>query len=375
MHFRLQAEKPQSAEIAGMAEVNTEKTTHDKPGNPANHAADKAGEKNNTAGTGIVDEAGWAVSPTLKACAERCSFELVDGAIDCAVSGGADSLALLALAAHYVQQISIAKPQPSNSAQQTQERFRVTAHHVDHGVRENTQSEIELVKTVAHRLGVGFKSHRLDLKAGPNFEARARQARYEVLPTTITTGHTADDRCETMLINLMRGAGVTGLSPLRNPQRHPIIALRRSETEQIRIELGIEYFEDPTNTDPAFQRNRIRHELIGLMNDIAQRDVVEVISRQADLIGEDAELVDQLAASLQTTDAKKLQKAPKPLVRRALRKWIEQSWAIDHPPSLAAVERVMDVVYNRATSTDVSFGYRVERTNQQLRLVGPSTNS
>ena len=111
------------------------------------------------------------------------------------------------------------------------------------------------------------------------------QARFGCLPDRVATGHTLDDRAETMLINLLRGAARTGLSPLSDPERHPIVALRRSETQALCDSLDVAVVVDPSNDDPAFVRNRVRHEVLPLLNDVSRRDVAVVLDRQADVLG------------------------------------------------------------------------------------------
>jgi tRNA(Ile)-lysidine synthase len=202
--------------------------------------------------------------------------------------------------------------------------------------------------------------------AGPNLEARARDARYSVLPDDVMTGHTADDQAETVLINLMRGASSTGLAAMRPGLRRPILALRRMETVGLCRALGIATVEDPSNRYPIFLRNRIRHELLPVMNQLAGRDLVPVLTRQADLLRDDSDLLDELAAALDPTDAKQLTAAPLPLARRAVRRWL----TTDHPPDAATVERVLRVAGGQATGCDLGAGRRVERSHQRLRLLG-----
>jgi tRNA(Ile)-lysidine synthase len=267
----------------------------------------------------------------------------------CAVSGGADSLALLVLA---VEADCLA-----------------TAVHVDHGLRPGSADEALVVRAAASRFGAGFASERVAVEPGPNLEARARAARYRVLPAGALTGHTADDQAETVLLNLMWGAGLDGLAGMAPGGRHPILALRRHETRALCAAVGLVPVDDPSNADPAYRRNRVRHELLPLLDAIAGRDVAGVLARQASLLRAEAELLDMLAAALDTTDAKALAAAPVVLARRAVRRWLTTGG--DHPPDAGAVERVLAVARGEARAADVGSGRRVARTGQRLRLERP----
>ena len=130
-----------------------------------------------------------------------------------------------------------------------------------------------------------------DVGAGPNLEARARAARHAVLPEGTLLGHTADDQAETMLLNLLRGAGLDGLAAMAPDDRRPILALRRSETVALCAALGLEPVHDPSNDDPSIRRNRVRHEVLPLLADVAGRDVVPVLARQAGLLRDAVDLL------------------------------------------------------------------------------------
>ncbi|MFM8714161.1 MAG: ATP-binding protein, partial [Actinomycetota bacterium] len=97
------------------------------------------------------------------------------------------------------------------------------------------------------------------------------------------TGHTADDQAETTLINLLRGAGTAGLAGMRR-DRHPLLGLRRSETQGLCAALGVVPLHDPMNDESRFQRVRVREELMPLLIDISKRDIVDVLVRQAELL-------------------------------------------------------------------------------------------
>jgi len=279
----------------------------------------------------------------------RCSFPAPGVPLVCAVSGGADSLALLALA--------------------VAAGCEATAVHVDHGLRAGSAGEADVVEAAAARLGAAFQARRVDLVPGPNLEARARAARRDVLAPGAATGHTADDQAETVLLNLVRGAGLDGLAGIRPGPTKPILGLRRSETRQLCATLGLAVVRDASNDDPAFRRNRIRHDVLPLLDDVAARDVVAVLARQAALLGDEAELLDTLAAELDVTDARALSGAPAPLARRAIRRWLAEAGDAErHPPSAAAVERVLAVARGHTLACEVEGGLRVRRSAQRLSL-------
>jgi tRNA(Ile)-lysidine synthase len=274
--------------------------------------------------------------------------------VTCAVSGGADSLALLVLA--------------------VRAGCRVTAVHVDHGLRPGSGGEADVVRDVAATHGASFRAERVTVAAGPNLEARARAARYAALPPDALTGHTADDQAETVLLNLLRGAGLDGLAGM-DPARRPVRRLRRHETRALCAALGLQPVADPTNDDLGLRRNRVRHELLPLLDAIAERDVVPVLARQSDLARDDTAVLDELASALDPTDARGLAAAPAPLARRAVRAWLRAAGPggrEQHPPDAAATARVLAVARGEAVARELSGGWRVARTGGRLRVEGPA---
>ena len=220
----------------------------------------------------------------------------------------------------------------------------------------------------AERLGAGFIGLRVEVAAGPNLEARARAARFAVLPPDVATGHTAEDQAETVLLNLLRGAGAGGLAGMRVGRRHPILRLRRAETVRLVESLGLEVVTDPSNTDPLFRRNRIRSELVPLLSDVAGRDVVAVIVRQAELIADDVALLDDLAAGIDASSAAELTNAPVALARRAVRAWLKDESRPPYPPDAATVERVLAVARGEALACEIPGGRRLRRSQGRLVL-------
>jgi tRNA(Ile)-lysidine synthase len=293
-------------------------------------------------------------SPLLGQVLPRCRFPEKGTSVDCAVSGGADSLALLVLA--------------------VVAGLHVTAIHVDHGLRPESAAEAAHVEEVARRFGAVFVARRVAVPPGPNLEARARRARYDALPDGVLTGHTADDQAETVLLNLLRGAGVDGLAGMRANRGvlRPLVGLRRSETRALCRELGLRALEDPTNADLRFTRNRIRHQLLPCLADIGHRDPVPILSRQAELLADESTLLDDLAGAIDPTDAKALSAAPPALARRAVRQWLRSSGGPErHPPSAAEVDRVLRVARGTVVACQLTGGREVRRSAGRLRLQHP----
>ena len=278
--------------------------------------------------------------------AGRCRFP-DRSTLDCAVSGGADSLALLVLACHS------GRP--------------VNAVHVDHGLRPGSATDAEVVADAARRFGAGFASHRVRVDPGPNLEARARAARYAVLPAGVLTGHTADDQVETILLNLMRGAGLEGLSGIRR-ERRPLLDLRRSETVALCEQLGLQPVVDPTNEDLTLRRNRVRAHLVPLLDEIAERDVVPIVARQADHLRDVAEWLASQADTVDVREVSALLATPPPVASVALRRFIQEQTGADHPPDTDTVARSLDVVHGRIRSTELGRGWTLRRRQGLLRV-------
>jgi tRNA(Ile)-lysidine synthase len=275
-----------------------------------------------------------------------------------ACSGGADSVALLELAAHA--------------------GLAPLAVHVDHGLREGSGAEVAQVGALADALGAGFHSTRIAVDSGSNLEARARDARYRALEQArvahradvVLVGHTADDQAETVLLNVLRGAAAAGLAGMA--ARHgtivrPLLDLRRAETRALCDALGLAVFDDPMNDDRAFRRVAIRHDVLPYLSALAERDLVPVLARQAEILRSDSEFLDELAArawpGADGPRAASLVALPLPLARRALRQWLGAP-----PPSMAEVERVLAVAAGDARATELAGGRAVHRSTGVLVL-------
>jgi tRNA(Ile)-lysidine synthase len=180
-----------------------------------------------------------------------------------AVSGGPDSLALLLLAA-------AARP------------GLIQAASVDHALREESRAEAQAVAAICERLGVPHAILTVEWKQKPEtaIQERARNARYGLLAKwarekglkALITGHHADDQAETLVMRLLRGAGVKGLAGMRRFAKapgdglallRPLLGWRRAELEKLCADAGLSPVDDPSNADDQFERVRIRQALAG----------------------------------------------------------------------------------------------------------------
>jgi tRNA(Ile)-lysidine synthase len=213
-----------------------------------------------------------------------------------AVSGGADSVALLHGAAHLVE----------TDARQ----WSLSVAHLDHGLRPDSADDAGFVRDAAAALRLPFGARRTDVGAlaraeGRSIEDAGREARYrfleEVAPegSLIATAHTADDAAETVLMNLLRGsglAGVRGIPGRRGRVVRPLVGQRRARLRELLDAAGIAYRDDPSNADPEFLRNRVRAELLPLLEAL-RPGAVDRIERFARLAADDDALLDEVAAA------------------------------------------------------------------------------
>jgi tRNA(Ile)-lysidine synthase len=272
-------------------------------------------------------------------------------------SGGADSLALLAAACEH--------------------GFDVDAVYVDHGLRAGTGFDAQTVAGAAARFGARSRVIAVAVDGRANLEARARIARYaalervraEVGAVAVLVGHTRDDQAETVLLNLLRGSGTAGLAamaPRRGPLRRPLLTTRRAATHERCAQLGLAPVHDPMNADLHHRRVWLRREVIPALEQGADRDLVEVLARQADLLRDDDEFLDEFAAAYEFGDAAGLAGLAAPIARRVVRRALG-----DPPPSAATVERILRVARGEARAVELPGGGRVERAGGRLSVVGP----
>ncbi len=284
----------------------------------------------------------------------RCDFGDQDE-LALAVSGGADSTAMALLADVAGRSFTI--------------------WHVDHGIRDASAAEAEAVEELASSLGAPFELRRLNLNDGPDLEARARAARYAALPADVCVAHTADDRAETVLLNLLRGAGLAGVAALFSRVRRPIFGLRRTETRALCESAGVPVVDDPMNSDPRFARVVVRNQLIPLVADVLKRDPVPLLNRHADLMADALVVIQDAAAALNPTDTVALRAAPRAVASEALRQWLMSETGSPTAVDAASIDRVMAVVHGTARAAEVEGGIRIARTAGRLRLGHPTNHA
>jgi len=198
-----------------------------------------------------------------------------------AVSGGADSVVLLHVLCELAPDLGLS----------------LSVAHLDHGWRKTSSADARFVAELAETAGLPFVCEVLDpeesaLLADLGREGAAREARRRFLMRAadslgahrIATGHTADDRAETILYNLTRGAGPAGLSGIdavSGPFVRPLIGVRREQVRAYARESRLAWREDETNDDVTFARNRIRRRVLPELQEINPR-VVDAICRAGD---------------------------------------------------------------------------------------------
>jgi len=265
----------------------------------------------------------------------RFRYDLIPpgAAVLCALSGGADSMYLLCRLLEGAEGGG----------------YTVCAAHLNHGLRPTARRDEDFVRGWCRERGVplsvGFRDVAGQARArGQGLEETARELRYAFLRgaaadmgcTLIATGHHAGDNAETVLLNLLRGCGLRGLTGI--PERRgnlirPMLALERGEINAYLAACGVPHVEDETNGDRTILRNRVRQELLPLLAELnpqASRHIVQTaarlredeaeLSRQAEKLLERAACQDG-ALSIQTAA---LTQAPRPVALRAAAALLER---------------------------------------------------
>ncbi|HEX2283968.1 MAG TPA: tRNA lysidine(34) synthetase TilS [Mycobacterium sp.] len=234
-----------------------------------------------------------------------------------ALSGGADSLALTAVAAEV-------KP--------------TTALIVDHRMQRDSARVAGTARDQALSLEcVDAQVLCVDVGTAGGPEAAARTARYRALDAArgdapVLLAHTLDDQAETVLLGLGRGSGarsIAGMRPCDPPWYRPLLGVRRAVTQAACAELGLTPWQDPHNSDRRFTRTRLRTEVLPLLEEVLGGGVAEALARTATALREDTDTLDALAdralAEVSTggaLDTARLAALPEAVRRRVIRGWL-----------------------------------------------------
>jgi tRNA(Ile)-lysidine synthase len=219
-----------------------------------------------------------------------------------ACSGGADSLALAAAVAFEAPKAGV----------------RCGGITIDHGLQVGSAGQARRVTSIMTELGlspavavpvvVAAPGSGGAARGGP--EAAARAARYAALAAAadaagpadswIMLGHTADDQAETVLLGLARGSGarsLAGMAAVSGRYLRPLLRIRRAATAAACAALGLDVWDDPQNSDPAFTRTRVRRDVLPALEAALGPGVAAALARTADLLRADADALDHIASA------------------------------------------------------------------------------
>ncbi|PYR29470.1 MAG: tRNA lysidine(34) synthetase TilS [Acidobacteria bacterium] len=304
-----------------------------------------------------------------------------------ALSGGSDSVAL----AHLIGELDAAG-----------DLRAVGVAHFNHQLRNAADADERFCHSIAASLGWPILADRDDVAARArrgrrSVETAARQARYEFFARArshfnadvVAVGHTRDDQAETFLLRLMRGAGPRGLAamhPRNGPIIRPLLACRRGELRAYLEARRIAFVEDDSNRDVSIPRNRVRAELVGLLERRFNPAIVDVLADEAALARDIWEWMeaaaDELSAQAETCsrsaqgdagvwqlDISALRAAP--LALRRLVVWRAMVRAADgRPVSFGHVEAALRLIVDEGGTSIDAPGQRVQRVGTRLVLSG-----
>ena len=261
----------------------------------------------------------------------------------CAVSGGADSMALL-WALYLLKE---------------EWDLNLSAAHFNHHLRgEESDRDEAFVREFCDGYGIPLHVGSAFVTAGEKgLEAAARDARYaffRTLPGKIATAHTADDNAETVLMHLIRGTGLKGLggiTPTRDNLIRPILNVTREDVEQFLAEYAVDHIHDSSNSTDEFLRNRLRHHVMPLLKQENPK-LAQNLSAMALRLREDEEALRDLA-QLEQPDIKQL-RAMNPAIRtRALESFLKQSGVRE--PEAVHIRLLESLVFSENPSARANF--------------------
>ena len=273
-------------------------------------------------------------------------YEMVQpgDSVTCAVSGGADSMALLW--SMYLLQDKL--------------EIRLSAAHYNHGLRgEESDGDEQFVRDFCRSHGIPFFCGRGEIIPGKKgLEAAAREARYaylRTLPGKIATAHTADDNAETVLMHLVRGTGLNGLggiAPVNGQLIRPMLSVTRAEIIRFLEENHIPFVEDSSNQTDAFLRNRLRHHVIPLLKAENPR-FAENVSQTALELREDEKALANAITSETVLDVSELRAMDQAACMRTLAAFLKRCGVRE--PERAHIEQAKTLAFSDNPSAKAYF--------------------
>lgn len=280
----------------------------------------------------------------------------------CAVSGGADSVAML-FALYLLR-----------------EKLGITleAAHFNHNLRgEESLRDETFVRELCARYEIPLHVASGEIHPGKKgLEAAARDARYaflESLPGKIATAHTADDNAETILMHLVRGTGLKGLggiAPQRGKLIRPMLGITRREVEDFLAEWHLPHVEDSTNETDAFLRNRLRHHVMPLLAAENPR-IAENLSQMALRLREDEACLSRQSHYETLPEVEILRTLPPALRSRMLERFLKENGVRE--PEDVHIAQAEALVFSDSPSASAAFPGGVTLSRQYGRLTANPT--
>ena len=314
----------------------------------------------------------------VKQTIKRYDLINADDTVLVGLSGGADSVALC----HILHTIGI----------------NIVAAHLNHNIRgEEARRDAEFAKNFAKNLGMRFVSKSVNVREfaqnmGMSEEMAGREARYAFFDdvcksyhlTKIATAHNRNDRAETILMNLMRGSTMSGLSGIpykRDNIIRPILDLTRAEIESYCNSMGLLYVTDSTNATDDYTRNKIRHKLIPLIEGEFNPNFITTVSKNADIISDNADYLIKSADTVykrivsdNSADVLALVKEHTAIIRLVIRQMLTAVLGNDDVSS-EFVENTLELVRENTTGKEINLpkGYRARIEYGRLVIDKPVT--
>ena len=279
----------------------------------------------------------------------------------CAVSGGADSMALLW--AMYLLREKL--------------RIRLSAAHFNHRLRGSESDRDEaFVRDFCEGYGIPFAVGSEQVVSGEKgLEAAARDARYRFLrslPGKIATAHTADDNAETIFMHLVRGTGLKGLggiAPVNGQLIRPMLTVTREEVESFLREYSIPYVDDSTNAGDDFLRNRLRHRVMPLLKQ-ENPSLSENISAMALRLRKDEATLEAIAERSKTDEISRLRMLEPGIRSRVIAGYLKDAGVRE--PEAEHIRALEKLIFSEKPSAKACFpaGVTVSRNYDKLELRG-----